>query len=363
MIRFLDLQKVNAPYADAFRRKMDAALEKGWFILGDEVKQFETDFAAYCGVKHCIGVGNGLDALSLIFRGYIELGKLSPGDEVIVPANTFIATVLAVREAGLTPILCEPDPQTFNLDPREVLKRLTPKTKALMPVHLYGCLADVNALAEIASNHGLLFIEDAAQAHGASIEGKRAGSFGDAAGFSFYPGKNLGALGDAGAITTSDDALAEVVRALRNYGSSRKYHHDRVGVNSRLDELQAAFLNCKLGNLNAENERRREIARMYRNSIKHPEVTTPIDSGESHVYHLFVIRSPRRDELQQHLENNGIETLIHYPVPLHRQPALQPMNETFSISEELSSQVLSLPMSPVMTHDEVAKVIDAINRF
>lgn len=366
MIKFLDLQQINAPYQAQFQQKLADISQKGWYILGDEVKTFEKDFAQYCGTKHCIGVGNGLDALVLIFRAYIELGKLRQGDEVIVPANTYIASILAVLQAGLVPVLVEPDIETYNIDPDLIIANLTPKTKAILPVHLYGQLADMHTINRIARQHGLLVIEDAAQAHGAAnTEGIKAGNLCDAAGFSFYPGKNLGALGDAGAITTNDDALASLLFSLRNYGSETKYYNDHIGYNSRLDELQAAFLNVKLGNLDAENGRRRIIANRYLSEISNPKIVLPVyNGGAHHVFHLFVIRTDDRGRLQHYLSENGIGTLIHYPVPPHQQKALRQWNNlSFPISEKIHGQILSIPISPVMASDAVDAVIKILNNY
>lgn len=365
MIKFLDLQQINAPYADAFRTKLDAALAKGWFILGDEVTRFETDFAAYCGVKHCIGVANGLDALTLIFNAYIELGRLQPGDEVLVPANTYIASIIAVMKAGLTPVLVEPVETTCNIDPSKITDKITAKTKAVLAVHLYGQLAEMPAINDIAKSHGLLVVEDAAQAHGAVLDGKKAGSFGHAAGYSFYPGKNLGALGDAGAVTTNDDALAGMLKSLRNYGSETKYYNDYIGVNSRLDEVQAAFLNVKLPELDAHNASRRTIAQYYLEHISNDKIRLPLyDASANHVFHQFVIRTAHRDELQAFLKQNGIETLIHYPVPPHKQKALSHWNHlSLPITEKIHREVLSLPISPVMTPDDVAHITHILNQY
>jgi dTDP-4-amino-4,6-dideoxygalactose transaminase len=363
MIKFLDLQALNEPYREVYREKLDSMLDKGQFVLGEEVSNFESGFAAYCGTKHSIGVANGLDALVLIFRGYLELGKLSPGDEVIVPANTYIASILAVIQTGLVPVFCEPDEQTFNLCATAVEKLLTNKTKAVLAVHLYGQLADLK-LKELCETHQLLLIEDAAQAHGATRDGNKAGNIGDAAAFSFYPGKNLGALGDAGAVTTNNDALAEVIRSLRNYGSTKKYYNDHIGYNSRLDELQAAFLNIRLQNLDQENHHRIKLAKSYLQAIDHPQITLPQYLEHSHVFHLFVVRCPRRDELQHYLKQNGVETLIHYPVPPHRQKALLGFGDlSLPVTEKIHSEVLSLPMSPVLTGGEVLRVADILNKF
>ncbi len=365
MIKFLDLHKINQPFEAAFQEKLKLALDRSWFVLGDEVATFERDFAQYCGAKHGIGVANGLDALTLIFKGYIELGKLRPGDEVIVPANTYIASILAILHAGLVPVLCEPDETTFNLDPEQLSQKITPKTKAILAVHLYGRLANMDRIQSVARQHHLLVIEDAAQAHGAENGVGKAGLLSDAAGFSFYPGKNLGALGDAGAITTNDDELAAVLKSIRNYGSAMKYYNDHIGYNSRLDELQAAFLNVKLPWLDAANERRRTIAKRYNAEIINPKIQLP-DLGKEgeHVFHLYVIRTQNRDVLQSYLAQNGVETLIHYPVPPHKQKALAEWNSlSFPITERIHREVLSIPMSPVLTGAEVSTIVNLLNRY
>lgn len=363
MIAFLDLKKINAPYEIAFQEKMKSVLENGWYILGNEVTTFENSFANYCGTKHCIGVGNGFDALVLIFKGFIQLGKLQKGDEVIVPANTYIASILAILEADLIPILVEPKLETYNLNPDLIQEKITSKTKAILAVHLYGQLAEMDAINEIARQNDLLVIEDAAQAHGAVSDFGKSGNLSNAAAFSFYPGKNLGALGDGGAVTTKDDDLAKVIQSLRNYGSEEKYKNEYVGVNSRLDELQAAFLNVKLPNLDAENTIRRAIAKLYLNEIKNDKITLPFwDLTDNHVFHLFVIRTEKRDELQQYLLENGIQTMIHYPVPPHQQKAFSNWNHlSYPITEKIHNEVLSLPISPVMTMDEVDFVIKKMN--
>lgn len=364
MIKFLDLQALNHPYREAYQRKLDDVLQRGWFIMGDEVKAFERDFAAYCGTSHCVGTGNGLDALILIFRAYIQLGRMKPGDEVIVPSNTFIATILAVLEAGLMPVLCEPDEKTYTISADAIRECISEKTRAIVPVHLYGRLCDMNPILELAKAFGQIVVEDAAQAHGATDGIRKAGNFGDAAAFSFYPGKNLGALGDAGAVTTNDAQLAKTVAVIRNYGSPEKYQHQVRGINSRLDELQAAFLNVKLPSLDQQNARRREIAGTYRNLIVHPEVVLPADAGDDHVHHLFVVRCPRRDELQRYLHENGVETLIHYPIPPHRQGALPGLHQmSFPISERIHREVLSLPMSPMLTDHDLDTISRLINDF
>ena len=365
MIKFLDLHKINLPYQEAFLQKTQQFLDKGWFILGDEVKAFETDFAAYCGTRFCIGVGNGLDALVLILKGYIQLGRLQKGDEVLVPANTYIASILAVLQADLVPVPVEPNLQTCNMDPDLISAKITPKTRAVLPVHLYGQIADMDKINSIAKQHNLLVIEDAAQAHGAQKGGKRAGNLSDAAGFSFYPSKNLGALGDAGAITTNDAALAKVLFALRNYGSEKKYHNDFIGVNSRLDELQATFLNVKLPRLDKENGLRRGIAKRYLTEIKNDKIILPYwDFSANHVFHLFVIRTSNREQLQEYLKANQIETMVHYPIPPHRQQALiHWQDSSFPITEKIHQEVLSIPMSPVMTEAEVDAVIQILNQY
>ena len=359
MIKFLDLHKVNLPYQAAFQEKMQQLLDKGWFVLGDEVKRFEAQFAQYTNAEFCIGVGNGLDAMVLIFKGYIELGLLQKGDEIIVPANTYIASILAVLQAELTPVLVEPDPETFNLNPNEIEAKITAKTKGILVVHLYGQLADMEAITTIGSQHNLLIIEDAAQAHGLPFLRSHARAF------SFYPGKNLGALGDAGCITTDDSDLAKVLFALRNYGSEQKYYNEYLGVNSRLDEIQAAFLNVKLPHLDKENAVRKSIAKRYLNEIQNPKIHLPkCDDFEKHVFHLFVIRTANRAELKEYLKQNGVETLIHYPVPPHQQKALSAWQSlSFPITEAVHREVLSLPMSPVLTAAEVSHIIQTLNRY
>lgn len=364
-IPFLNLKAINAVYRDELIEAAVRVIDSGWYILGKEVTAFEQEFAAYCGTKYCIGVGNGLDALTLTLRAWKELGKLKEGDEVIVPANTYIATILAITENRLTPVLVEPDEGTYNLSPDLARKAVTQKTKAIMPVHLYGRLAEMPALMEIAKKYNLLVLEDAAQAHGASLQGRRAGNWGDAAGFSFYPGKNLGALGDAGAMTTNDEELAQTVRALGNYGSHKKYENLYQGVNSRLDEMQAALLRVKLKNLDKETTARRDVARFYLEQIENSLIALPKwEKEEQHVFHLFVVRCKKRDELQKYLTQHGIETLIHYPVPPHKQRAFPAWNaKCFNIAESIHNKVLSLPISPVMTQEETVKLADLINEY
>ncbi|WP_310379229.1 DegT/DnrJ/EryC1/StrS family aminotransferase [Flavobacterium sp.] len=368
MIHFLDLKKINEPYEAAFQEKLKLVMDNGWYVLGNEVKEFETIFASFCGTKHCIGVGNGLDALILIFNGYIQLGKLQKGDEVIVPANTYIASVLAILHADLIPVLVEPKLETYNINPDLIQDKITPKTKAILAVHLYGQLAEMDKINEIANQNNLLVIEDAAQAHGAISDFRKAGNLSNAAAFSFYPGKNLGALGDAGAVMTNDSALAKTIRSMRNYGSETKYYNNYIGVNSRLDEIQAAFLNVKLPHLDAENNKRKAIAKQYLSEIKNDKITLPTVSlhgtMESHVFHLFVIRTQNRDELQEFLQEKGIQTMIHYPIPPHQQKAFVKWNHlAFPITEKTHNEVLSLPMSPVLTLDEVNYVIEILNQY
>jgi dTDP-4-amino-4,6-dideoxygalactose transaminase len=365
MIQFLDLKKINEPYETPFQEKLKSVLEKGWYILGNEVNAFETNFANFCGAKYCIGVGNGFDALVLIFKGYIQIGKLQKGDEVIVPANTYIASILAILEVDLIPVLVEPKLETYNLNPDLIQEKITSKTKAILAVHLYGQLAEMNVINEIGHLNNLLVIEDAAQAHGAISEYGNSGNVSNAAAFSFYPGKNLGALGDAGAVTTNDDALAKVIQSLRNYGSEKKYHNDCIGVNSRLDELQAAFLNVKLPNLDAENNIRKAIAKRYLSEIKNNKITLPYwDLSKNHVFHLFVIRTDNRVGLQQYLLENGIQTMIHYPIAPHQQKAFEGWNNlSFPITEKIHNEVLSLPMSPVLTMGEVDFIIETLNNY
>ena len=369
MIKFLDLQKINHQYQEQFQQKMKLVSDKGWFILGDEVKTFESNFANYCGTKHCIGVGNGLDALVLIFKAYIQLGKLQKSDEVIVPSNTYIASILAILQADLVPVLVEPKLESYNINPDLIQGKITSKTKAILAVHLYGQLAEMEAINAIAKQNNLLVIEDAAQSHGAVSNYKKAGNLADAAAFSFYPGKNLGALGDAGAITTNDDALAKVIFAMRNYGSEQKYHNEYIGVNSRLDELQAAFLNVKLPNLDKENKIRQSIAKRYLAEIKNEKIILPTwDFSGNHVFHLFVVRTSDRDRLQSYLKQNNIETLIHYPIAPHKQIAFASETSGWSslsypITEKIHQEVVSLPISPVMAKDEVDYVITVLNKY
>ena len=371
VIKFLDLHKIN----ERFRGEMDAAvkrvLDSGWYLLGKECGAFEEEFAAYCGVKHAIGCANGLDALKLVVKAM----GIGPGDEVIAPANTYIASLIAISANGAAPVLVEPDINTYLIDPAKIAERITPRTKAIMVVHLYGRVCEMDAVNAIAKRHGLKVIEDCAQAHGAAFGGRRVGGLGNAAGFSFYPGKNLGCLGDGGAVTTDDDELAKKVRAPRNYGSDVKYHFPYRGTNSRLDEIQAAWLRVKLPHLDADNARRAEIAARYCREITNPLVELPANPNPepstldlqlalAHVWHVFPVRTERRDEFQAYLTEKGVQTVIHYPIPPHRQPAYTEWHDLkLPITEKIHETIISLPISPVMTEGEVAEVIAAVNRF
>ncbi|SFH28246.1 DegT/DnrJ/EryC1/StrS family aminotransferase [Pedobacter insulae] len=365
MIKFLDLQRINAQYKEELQNAFNRVIDSGWYILGEEVKRFEEEFADYCGVEHCVGVANGLDALILIFRAYKELGMMQDGDEIIVPANTYIASVLAISANNLVPVLVEPTLDFYNIDPALITAHITPRTKGILAVHLYGQLADLSAISIIAQQHGLKIIEDAAQAHGASKEGNKAGSLGDAAGFSFYPGKNLGAIGDGGAVTTNDNLLAKTIRALANYGSEIKYQNEYQGVNSRLDELQAALLAVKLKYLEKEIERRRAIANQFINGIKNPHVSLPkVKDQNSHVWHVFVVRVKERERFQSYLTANNIQTIIHYPIPPHQQKAYQHLNHlSLPVTEKIHKEIISLPISAVLADKDVEKIIAVINSY
>lgn len=365
LITFLNLQAINAQYASELKEAMARVVDSGWYLFGKELTRFEQQFAAYCGVEHCIGVANGLDALRIIFRGYMEKGLLLEGDEVIVPSNTFIASILALSDNRLTPVLAEPDLRTYNITAESIRNNLGPKTRAVLLVHLYGQNAFNDDIRILCRKHNLLLIEDAAQAHGAYHLGERTGSHGHAAAFSFYPGKNLGALGDGGAITTNDPEMAGIFRSLGNYGSKLKYEFVYKGYNSRLNELQAALLSVKLHYLDRETERRRQIAELYIQHIHHTDILLPVVlNREGHVWHLFVIRSVKRDRLQDYLNQHDIQTLIHYPTPPHRQLAYAEWRDlSFPVSEQIHREVLSLPMDPTLTDESVLKVIDALNAF
>jgi dTDP-4-amino-4,6-dideoxygalactose transaminase len=364
-VPFLSLKEVNARYADELKAAAARVIDSGWYVLGDEVAAFEREFAVYCGVRHAVGVGNGLDALSLILRGYKELGVIEEDDEVIVPGNTFIASFLAITENRLVPVPVEPDPATFNMDPAAVEAAIGPRTRAIMAVHLYGQLADMPALTALARRHNLLLIEDAAQAHGAMSDGRKAGAFGDAAAFSFFPAKNLGALGDGGAVLTDNTVLAERIAALRNYGSDVKYRHLFQGLNSRLDEMQAALLRVKLKYLDEDIAWRRRVARRYREGVRHPHIQLPdVAREEQHVWHLFVVRCTRRDALLRHLQAHGIQSQVHYPVPPHRQPAYAALRDApLPLTERLHDEVLSLPMGPTLSDAAVERVIEVCQAF
>ncbi len=361
LVPFFDLQRLNKsieiPLAEAFTRVM----ESGQFILGQELECFESEFATYCGVKHCIGVANGLEALKLLLQAY----KIGSGDEVLVPANTYIATWLAVSQCGAIPVPIEPCKNTYNIDPLLISKAITARTRAILPVHLYGQPADMDLLNQIAMEHGLIVIEDAAQAHGARYKNRRAGSLGDAAATSFYPGKNLGALGDGGAVLTNNDQIAEHVRLLRNYGSKSKYIHEIVGGNSRLDEMQAAFLRVKLAILDEWNHKRSRIAKQYSSSLDQADIELPFVAEHSEsAWHQYVIKTHNRPELERHLAQMGVSTLIHYPVPPYQQDCYPNYDVgNFSIANELAGQVLSLPISPDLSNEEVGYVILAIQNF
>jgi dTDP-4-amino-4,6-dideoxygalactose transaminase len=369
-VPFLDLKTINAQYRQELIDAATQVIDSGWYIQGQQLKAFEEKFADYCGTKQCIGVANGLDALTLTLRAWKELAKIKEGDEVIVPANTYIASILAITENRLKPVLVEPDEATYNLCPRNAEAAITSKTRAILAVHLYGQLADMPALLDIAKRHSLLILEDSAQAHGASLDGHKAGNWGHASGFSFYPGKNLGALGDAGAITTNDAQLAQTLRALGTYGSHEKYKNIYQGVNSRLDEIQAAMLTVKLKYLDEQAAQRRQTAQIYMDGIRNPCITLPIAADvstlnlRSHVWHLFVVRCEQRDALQKHLTAMGVQTLIHYPIPPHQQQAYSQWNAlSFPLTERIHRQVLSLPIGPTITAEEASYVVQACNEF
>lgn len=370
MIPFLDLKTINNQYRQNLIDATTRVIDSGWYVLGQEVKAFEHEFASYCGTQYCVGMANGLDALVLTLRAWKELGKIKEGDEVIVPANTYIASILAITENKLKPILVEPNEETYNLCPKNVRQAITKKTKAILVVHLYGRLAPMKAIMELSTEYSLLVLEDSAQAHGASIDGKRAGNWGHASGFSFYPGKNLGALGDAGAMTTNDEELAQTVRALGNYGSHKKYENLYQGTNSRLDEIQAAILRVKLNYLDLEINTRRNVAIFYADRIDNLNVKMPINSGlnvsclDHHVFHLFVIRVLNRTRFQKYLENKGIQTLIHYPIAPHLQRAYKDFNSlSLPITEALHNEVISLPIGPYMSQGDIEHIIEVVNSF
>lgn len=374
MIKFLDLKAINDSFEPELTASIKRVLDVGWYLLGNEVASFEKEYAEYIGTKHCVGVANGLDALRLILRAYIELGVMQEGDEIIVPANTYIASILAITDNRLTPVLVEPDIRTYNIDPYKIEEKITSRTKGIMIVHLYGQNAMHPEIQRIKDKYYLKIIEDNAQAAGAKYGSKRTGSLGDAAGNSFYPGKNLGCLGDGGAVTTDDDELADVVRTLANYGSKQKYVNKYKGLNSRLDEIQAAILRTKLKRLDADNQRRREVAQYYCDNIDTERFGLPsvsplfqnssIKDSLSHIWHIFIIRHEQRERLKQYLTKNQIQTLIHYPIPPHKQKAYKEWNNlSFPITEKIHNEVLSLPISPVMSDEEVKFVVNCVNKF
>lgn len=378
MIKYLDLQQINTSFEPMLTEALLRVARSGWYLHGEATARFEQEFADYCGTPHCIGTGNGLDALTLIFLAYRELGMLNAGDEVIVPANTYIATLLSILRAGLRPVLCEPSAETCNMDVAHAETLITSRTRAIVPVHLYGRLADMKGVCDLALRYGLKVVEDAAQAHGAiwnkGLPGEgtpplRAGNLGDAAAFSFYPAKNLGALGDGGAVTTRNEALATTIRSLANYGSTGKYIHIYKGINSRLDELQAAALSVKLPRLDEDNARRREIARQYKEDIHWERLelrsTVTEETNEENVFHIFPVFTPRRDELQRHLTACGICTQIHYPIPPHLQDALRAEygKQQLPITECIHNEELSLPISPLLTNEEISLIIKSMNAF
>lgn len=367
MIKYLPLKQINDRYDAELREAVGRVMDSGWYLKGEHTQRFEKNYATYIGTEYCVGVANGLDALTLILRAYIEKGVMQPGDEVIVPANTFIASILSISECGLTPVLVEPSIDTFQIDDSLIEEVITERTKALMIVHLYGRCAYTEKIGMICKKHHLKLIEDNAQAHGCFApmdngQKRRTGSLGDAAAHSFYPGKNLGAMGDAGAVTTNDKELAQIIEELGNYGSSKKYVFDYQGRNSRLDEIQAAMLDVKLRHLDEDNQRRQAIADYYINNVKHPEILLPTPSQS--VYHIFPILCERRDELQQYLKENGVETMIHYPIPPHKQACYKEWNDlSFPITERIHRQELSLPCHPAMKQEEADQIVSLLNRF
>lgn len=371
MIEFLNLKEINNRNTKEFVDSLENVLKSGWFILGENVLKFESAFAAYCGVKHCIGVANGLDALILILEAYKEVGLFKKGDEIIVPSNTYIASILAISKADLVPVLVEPVLDTYLIDTSLIEVKITKRTKAILPVHLYGRLCDMNSINLIAKKYNLKIIEDSAQSHGAIQNEKFSGNLGDASGFSFYPGKNLGALGDGGAVTTNDDLLARTIKILRNYGSEVKYQNTYKGINSRLDELQAAFLNTKLLLLDHDNNYRRVIANFYIQNIKNDKIILPyfkdfeILNNKEHVWHIFAVRTKDRYGFQEYLKTKGVQTVIHYPIPPHKQLAYKELSlqNNYPISEEIHDQIISLPISPVMPMVEVKKIVEIINMY
>lgn len=359
MVKFLDLYGINERFNEELNEAFKEVLQSGWYILGKQCEKFENDFAKYCGVKHCIGVANGLDALRIIIKAY----EFNENGEIIVPANTYIASILAISDNKCKPVLVEPNINTYNINPDLIEEKITEKTKAIMVVHLYGQTCDMEKIYALANKYNLKIIEDCAQAHGAIYKEKRVGNLGDAAGFSFYPGKNLGALGDGGCVCTNDDNLAFKIRALANYGSHKKYENLYAGLNSRLDEIQAAFLSVKLKYLDEDNNKRKNIANFYLQNIKNENIILPSNKFD-HVWHLFVIRSKFRDDLQKYLNEHDIQTIIHYPIPPHKQKCYKELNDlSLPITEQIHKEVLSLPISPIMTQDQAKQVIDVLNNW
>ena len=363
MVPFLSLKDVTALHNNEIQEAVLRVVNSGWYLQGEENKKFEEDYSAYIGTEYTVGCGNGLDALIWIFRAYVELGVMKPGDEVIVPANTYIASILAITENGLTPVLVEPSIDTYQIDDTKIESAITSKTKAILIVHLYGQCAYTEKIGELCKKYNLKLVEDNAQAHGCKFNGRHTGSLGDAAGHSFYPGKNLGALGDAGAVTTNDADLATAVRSLANYGSSRKYVFKYKGRNSRLDEIQAAVLDTKLKYLDEDNLRRREVAKYYIENIKNPEIILPkVKDWDSHVFHIFSVRCKHRDELQKYLTENGVQTVIHYPIPPHKQECYKEWNNlSFPITEKIHAEELSLPIGPAISIDDIKVVTQLLN--
>lgn len=365
MIKFLDIQRINSQYEQELKEAANRVIDSGWYLMGKELETFEKNYAEFCGLKYALGVANGLDALRLIFKAYIEMGVMQKGDEVIVPANTYIASVLAISDNGLIPVFVEPNINTYNLDSTKIEAAITSKTKAILTVHLYGQISIDHEMLDICKKHNLKLIEDGAQSHGALWNGKVSGGIGDAAGHSFYPGKNLGALGDAGGVTTNDETLAKTIEALRNYGSHKKYENIYQGLNSRLDEIQAAFLNVKLKYIQNDIEARRKVANYYLENIKNPSIILPeVLNVEAHVWHLFVIRTSKREKLQRYFMDSGIQTLIHYPIPPHKQNAYEEFNNlSFPITEQIHEEVLSLPIGPLISEKEALKIVSVLNLF
>lgn len=364
-IPFLNLKRENERHASEIREAVLRVTDSGWYILGEEKASFEKEYATYCGVKHCIGVGNGLDAIRLILMAYIEQGVMQRGDEVILPTNTFIATSLAVSQCGLVPVVADCCIETYNIAPESVVEKITSKTKAIIAVHLYGQVAAMDELKKIATQHNLKLIEDAAQAQGAAYNGKKAGNLADAAAFSFYPVKNLGALGDAGAVTTNNEELARIIRSLSNYGSDTKYVHEYKGMNSRLDEIQAAILSVKLKHLDSDTLRRKEIAAYYSANIRNVNILLPDNkNSQSHVFHLYVIRTKEREKLQQYLNSKGIQTQIHYPIVIHQQPAYKELADSnLPVAELLQNEILSLPLYASLSDDELEWIVETLNKY